>query len=342
MSSCGWPRRLLALCLGGLAAALPATAQEPAAPPLFGELIEVRTGFVRLTLPAGAPPPRAEELEVVWKRRPQRVLRVVGGADDPLELGLAVDRSASFHHAFAPIRAAALALVERTLSEADRLFAVAFTDEARLLAEGRGEAARVLSALPTDPERGTHPTALFEALGRTLGHFENADARAALIATTDGCDTAAGLDNAASVAKRARDLAIPVFLLMPDRDACQYTQCRADASGRWQCTPDGTAEIQPGSSSQFNNPAARKMEFMAKSEATGATAERDYFAGLIAHDGGGAFVVSDPAEWQDALTKIFERLSRQWTVVFEPSSKDVESAEVKIYSNAGGRRRRVR
>ena len=328
--------------VAALAAAALATAQEPPEPPLFGELIEVRTGFVRLTLPAGAPPPRAEELEVVWKRQPQRVLRVVGGADEPLELGIAVDRSASFHHAFAPIRAAALALVERALAEDDRLFTVAFTDDARLLAAGRGEAARVLSALPTDPERGTHPTALFEALGRTLGQFENTDGRAALIAATDGCDTAAGLDNAASVAQRARDLAIPVFLLMPDRDACQYTHCRADASGQWQCTPDGTTEILPGESSQFNNPAARKMEFMARTEATGATAERDYFAGLIAHDGGGAFVVSDPDEWQDALTRIFERLSRQWTVVFEPSSSEVESEEVRVYSIAGGRRRRLR
>jgi hypothetical protein len=163
---------LVALGLGGLAAAA-APAQPPTEPQIFGELIEVRTGFVRLTLPGGAPPPRAEELEVVWKRQPQRVLRVVGGADEPLELGIALDRSASFHHAFAPIRAAALALVERALTEDDRLFTVAFTDDARLLAEGRGEAARVLSALPTDPERGTHPTALFEALGRTLGQFEN-------------------------------------------------------------------------------------------------------------------------------------------------------------------------
>ncbi len=329
---------LLSLVFAG---AWPVLAQAPPEPSSFGEVVDVRTGFVRVTLPAGAPPPRVEEIEVLWKKQPQRVVRVVGGADDPLELAIAVDRSVSMHASFEPMRAAALKLVDQAVSDEDRLFAVGFSNETRLLAEGRGEAARVIAALPTTPEVGNRPTALFSALTRTLQLFENADARAALIVVSDGCDTAGDLASATSVGRRARDLAIPIFLLMPDRNVCQNTICQQDAAGKWDCKPEASPSLMHGEPPDMFNPAARQTALAESSLAGGATEERDRFTGLISTSGGGDFVVNDPEDWERAMKKISDRLGRQWTVVFEPSSDEVTSDEIRVYSRAGGHRRRL-
>lgn len=336
----GWQVALLALCLV-LGDSWPALAQAAPEPPSFGEVVDVRTGFVRVTLPAGAPPPRVEEIEVLWRKQPQRVVRVVGGADDPLELGIAVDRSVSMHATFEPMRAAALKLVDQAVSEEDRLFAVGFSNETRLLAEGRGEALQVIAALPTTPEIGNRPTALFSALTRTLQLFENADARAAMIVVSDGCDTAGDSASATSVGRRARDLAIPIFLLMPDRNVCQNTICQQDAAGKWDCRPEASPTLMHGEPPDMFNPAARQTALAESSLAGGATEERDRFTGLISASGGGDFVVNDPEDWERAMKKISERLGRQWTVVFEPSSAEVASDEIKVYSKAGGHRRRL-
>lgn len=336
----GWQVALLALCLV-LGDAWPALAQAAPEPPSFGEVVDVRTGFVRVTLPAGAPPPRVEEIEVLWRKQPQRVVRVVGGADDPLELGIAVDRSVSMHAVFEPMRAAALKLVDQAVSDEDRLFAVGFSNETRLLAEGRGEALQVIAALPTTPEIGNRPTALFSALTRTLQLFENADARAAMIVVSDGCDTAGDSASATSVGRRARDLAIPIFLLMPDRNVCQNTICQQDAAGKWDCRPEASPTLMHGEPPDMFNPAARQTALAESSLAGGATEERDRFTGLISASGGGDFVVNDPEDWERAMKKISERLGRQWTVVFEPSSAEVASDEIKVYSKAGGHRRRL-
>jgi hypothetical protein len=328
---------------GVFAITFAAAAQETAEPPAFGEIVEVRTGFVRFLLPADAPPPTAADLEVRWKKQPQRIVRVVGGAGDPLELGILVDRTTSFQHAFEPLRAAALEVAGRALTEHDRLFAVAFSDHSTLLAEGRGDAARVLATLPAGPEPGTHPTAFYDAIDRALGRFQNADARAALVVVSDGCDLAGDLARAPNVARRARELAIPVFLLLPDRDDCRYSRCSTDANGRWHCVDDSAPTIYRGSASDFNNPASRPVTMAQLGKENSATAERERFSGRISKDGGGAFVVHEPEEWQAALERIFERLSRQWTVVFEPSSEAVSSDEVEVFGrNARGRRRKLR
>jgi hypothetical protein len=42
------------------------------------------------------------------------------------------------------------------------------------------------------------------------------------------------------------------------------------------------------------------------------------------------------------MERIFERLSRQWTVVFEPESEAVDSADVRVWAHLAGRRKRLR
>jgi len=144
------------------------------------------------------------------------------------------------------------------------------------------------------------------------------------------------------VARRARQLAVPVFLLMPDRNPCQNTRCRRDVAGEWQCTPDDAPAIVRGESNDMFNPAAGVSAMLSSSAASGATAERDRFIGLISDAEGGAFVVRKPGEWDKAMERIFERLSRQWTVVFEPESEAVDSADVRVWAHLAGRRKRLR
>jgi hypothetical protein len=332
--------RIVALC--GFAAAAAVCSQPISEPIVFGEQIDVRTGFVRVTLPGGASAPRAEEFEVLWKRQPQRVLRVVGGAADSLEVGIAVDRSASMNATFEPMRDAALELVERGFSENDRLFLVGFTDEARLLAEGRAAALRELTALPAGPDLASRPTALFASLTRTLQLFENAEERAALIVVSDGCDTADGIASATSVARRARDLAIPIYLLMPDRSDCRNTVCTPGATGRWTCSPADSPRLERRLSSDGSTVSVQSTYISESTTASPSTAERNRFSALIGKAGGGHFVVDDPGEWQSALSRIFEQLGRQWTVVFEATSGDVKSEEIRVYRRTDGRRQRLR
>ncbi len=333
---------MLAGSICAFALRAPVPAQPLPEPQSFGEVIDVRTGFVRVTLPGGASAPRAEEFEVVWKGQPQKVLRVVGGAADPLEVGIAVDRSASMHPAFEPMRHAALELVDQGFSENDRLFVVGFTDEARLLAEGRGAALRVLTALPASPEPVSRPTALFESLTRTLQLFENAEERAALIVVSDGCDTAGRIASATSVARRARDLAIPIFLLMPDRSDCRNTVCTLDAAGRWTCSPADSPRLERQLSDEGSTVTARSTSISEGTVGSPATAARLRFSALIGKAGGGHFYVDDPEDWKRALNRIFEQLGRQWTVVYEPTSEEVKSEEIRVHRRVNGRRQRLR
>ena len=332
----------LAGSLWVLALTAPVAGQQPPDPSHFGDVIDVRTGFVRVTLPGGTSPPRAEEFEVLWNRQPQKVLRVVGGAGDPLEVGIAVDRSASMHEAFEPMRAAALALVDAVISDDDRVFVVGFTDQARLRAGGRGAANEVLQALPATPEAGSHPTAIWQALTRALELFGNADARSALIVISDGCDTAGGLVRASSVARKASHLAIPIFLLLPDRDDCRNTVCTLSAAGEWSCGPADPPRVEPHLTQVGDTMSVRTMTYTQNVTNAFSTAERDRFIGSIADSGGGTFAVSSRADWPAAWNRIFEQLGRQWTVVYEPTSAEVKSEETRVYRRAKGRRQRLR
>lgn len=341
-TSLPWSCALLGWSFCAVTLAAPGYGQPKAAPQPFGEVIDVRTGFVRVTLAGGTAAPRAEEFEVLWRGQAQRVLRVVGGAAAPLEVGIAVDRSASMHAAFESMRHAALEIVEQGFSEHDRLFVVGFTDEAQLLAEGRGVALDRLAALPASPDLGSRPTALFASLTRTLQLFENAEERAALIVVSDGCDTANGIASATSVARRARDLAIPVFLLLPDRSDCRNTVCTPAAAGQWTCSPAETPRLERRLSSEGSTVTVEATSISESTAASPSTSERLRFSALVAKAGGGHFFVDDPEDWQRALSRIFEQLGRQWTVVFEPTSDEVKSEEIRVYRRANGRRQRLR
>jgi hypothetical protein len=324
-------KSVFALIAAAAAAPLlaPLSGQEAPPPgglPTMGETIEVRTGFVRLMLPVEAPEPRAEELEVLWKGERQEITRVVGGPEATLELGIAVDQSASLYRSFEPLREAARNVVTGALRENDRIFVVGFDETARLLDAGQGdEVARVVESLPTRPFG--YMTALFPVITDVVGRFQNVEARSALVIATDGCDSDLYPDSRAA-AQAARERAIPVFLLMPDREACRRTQCESRPDGDWHCY---TVPVSGATTPQ------EQLGIL-----TGSTNERKKFLGAIEKQGGAGFVVKKPKDWETALREILARLSRQWLVVFDPSSDAVRSDEVEVFSIADGKRRRLR
>lgn len=338
----------------------PLMAQTESGTPDFGEEVVVRTGFVRVTLPAGVGKPDAGTFEVRWKHRPQNVTRVLGGADAPLEVGIAVDQSASMVEALVPLREALATFVDEWTTERDRIFVAAFSDSLLPIAEGRRDAAPVLASLPVRPQTGQRPTALFASLLQMLPSFENSDARTALIVASDGCDTApdvatqpgaAGAPGIASrpdrstatrVAQLAKDLAIPVYLVRPERGPCRKASCVIDRTGRWDCTSQSPPRIEHFGSPDPHDRRARSMGISHDPSVREPTYERDRFAGLISRGGGAAFVAPTPEDWQRVLGRIFQDLDRQWTIVFERDADEVKSSEVQVYATFAGKRTRLR
>jgi hypothetical protein len=129
---------------------------------------------------------------------------------------------------------------------------------------------------------------------------------------------------------------------MPDRSDCRHTVCTIDAAGWWTCSPADSPRLERQLSSEGSTVSVQSMKISESTAASPSTAERNRFSALIGKAGGGHFYVDDPEDWQRALTRIFEQLGRQWTVVYEPASDDVKSEEIRVYRLANGRRQRLR
>jgi len=290
----------------------PHQAQAEAGPLPFGESVDVRLGAVRLLLDRRAPPLDAGDVRVRWRGREQKVLRVVGGAAASLELGLAVDVSASTAPRFAELAGAATGAARALLTAEDRLFLVAFGERAELVAAARGDVERVLAALPegSRPER----TAIFAAVGFGLETFEGADARAALVLLTDGCDMVPEEPPVAALRARSRERALPLYLLALG-GVCQAAAC-------------------PGGAPVCRDVPARPYR--------AAMVRRGRLEHLAHTTGGRVFRLGADLPLERAWATLLEELSRQWLVVFEPTSGEVSSDEVEVLRRDGRRFRRLR
>lgn len=261
---------------------------------LEGDVVDVRLGQARLLLPADAPPPEVASVRARWRGRDQRILRVVGGGEETLELGLLVDISGSTAPDFAAFRRAAAASALTVSGRGDRLFVAEFGDRPRLLASGRARAEEVLAHLPAAPR--PEKTALSPAVSWALGQFHAEDARAALLVVSDGCDTTEPT-SVGRFAPIARERGIPVFLLRRDRD------CQAGTG----------VHAQPGSPASV---AAARIR---------ADVER-----AVRATGGEVLVFATDEELARRLDELHRALGRQWLVVFEPESDAVDSRDVKV------------
>ena len=259
-----------------------------------GEVVDVRLGQARLLLPADAARPAPQSVRARWRGREQRILRVVGGAEESLELGLLIDVSGSTAPDFAAFRRAAARSALTVSGRSDRLFVAEFGDRARMLASGRARAGEILAHLPTAPR--PEKTALSPAISWALGQFHGEYARAALLVVSDGCDTTERT-SIGRFAPIARERGIPVFLLRRDRD------CQAGTG----------VHAQPGSPATVTAQRIRS------------DVER-----AVRATGGEVLVFATDEELERRLDELLLALGRQWLVVFEPQSDAVDSRDVKV------------
>jgi len=301
----------------------------------FGDTVSVVNSFVRVLMPAGESPPWPSELELRWHGKSQRIVRIVGGPLATLELGIAVDESGSVYGLARDLRRVALGVMEGSVGEQDRTFLLGFGGRGEVLAEGRGEVDRVLAKLPTAPRAGA--TAFFDSLVAAIDHFDNTDPRAGLLAVSDGCDSS----SLRPKGRLARDWAalrsIPIFLVRPSDAACELTACREVEAGGWECHAMTKGPSGPHwGRGLLEESADRPISIEAMSN------ERSRFVNLIRGDGGGDYIPGRDGDLGSILTSILAVLSRQWMIVFEPSSNAVDPARVSVTLVRDGRRIRLR
>lgn len=270
----------------------------------IGESIDVRLGQARWIGPPEAPAPTPEDVRVLYRGEPQKVLRVVGGGAVRLELGFAIDTSESTHTRFNELRSAARALATRLLGPEDRSFVVPFSTRADVAASGRGDLAGLLAALPAESrEEATH---LYDALAFALLQFHGEDPRAALVVLTDACDTTAKPD-LQRVTDLARRRAVPVYGLLLE-EPCTRRIREVDVHG-----PDSSRDLPD--------------------ERLG-RAQRTTLGRVVRSTGGRILLLQEGNGIQAALEEILRELERQWIVVFEPSSDRVSSGAVEVRVNS--------
>lgn len=263
-------------------------------PAEVGESIDVRLGQARLIVPAETVKPSREIVRALWRSREQRVLRVVGGPDESLEIGLLVDVSTSTASHFEAFRRAATRSAATVAGPSDRLFVAEFAGTSRLLASGRGRVAEVLGALPAAGGQGA--SAVSPAVAWALSQFHGDDARAALLVVSDGCETTPRTSIGRFV-PLARERGIPVHLLRQSGD-CPVPASRSPGT----VTPPRVLAQQ----------------------------QRDDLERAVRATGGEVHVFTDEAALEARLDGLVAALRRQWLVVFEPESDAVDSRDVRV------------
>ena len=297
----------------------------------YGEVIDVRSGFARVTVANEAVRPEARDFQVSWKGQPQVVREVLGGPDSSIEVGIAVDVSASMQRNLDSMKAAIGEFIRSELSAADRVFVVTVSDRIEFVTEGLDASLSSIAAMSIDTRPGVRPTRFFGGVEETLSYFRNSSARAVLVVASDGCDSLQEKGAGERILKRAANMAIPVVLIAPGRRDCRSATCTLARSGKWNCSeaaPSGIpVRVQDRDAS---DPTRGPIDIPSEFLTSPATIARDQFVGRLKAGGGGFIVARSDAEWIQGLESVRSLLDRQWTVVFEPSSPGVRSSEVRV------------
>ncbi|MBP9144332.1 MAG: VWA domain-containing protein [Thermoanaerobaculia bacterium] len=297
-----------------------------------GELIDVRTGFARLTVKDEGARPQSSDVQVSWKGTNQAVREVLGGPDSAIEVGIALDLSASMQRNLESMKSALREFIRSELSAADRVFIVSFSDRIELVTEGLDTSLSSIANLSIDDRPGVRPTRFFDGVDGALSHFRNSSPRAVLLVASDGCDSLNEDDAGERILHRAANLAIPVVLIAPGRRDCRNTTCKPTGSGEWACSDDVSSTIPSVRLRDRDpaNPTRGPIDVPADSLTSPATMARDKFVGRLKAGGGGFLIARSDAEWTRELNTVRSLLDRQWTVVFEPSSAALQSSEVQV------------
>lgn len=278
----------------------------------YGDEVEVRRAELRRVLPDPGLFGRAPDLAAATVRVTgvaQRLVRAEQGAELPLELGLALDDSLSM----LPFRPEALALAAETgrrlaVAPGSREFLVRFAATQRIVpvAAGGELPAAVEEPLPFGS------TALFDSLAVALHEFDAPAERAALIALTDGCDTASA-GGAEPVARLAKAKGIPVYALVYDIEPCRVRRPGAAADEL------GAVVTEPGWGRSRHG-----LEQIARAS------------------GGELVRVAKKEDLSPVWRRILADLERQAVFVFEPSGPGIDPADAEVEIPPGRRRNPAR
>ena len=277
------------------------------APGRYRDSTEVVISQARFLMPEqGAPTP--EEVRVTWRKREQKVVRVVGGTGSSLDLGIAIDVSESVANERASFARAADEGALRLLRAEDRVFRVDFGINARCIGETVGGPGSLFTAMPAWPPQ---KTAIFNGLAFALQRFDGLRDRAALIAFTDGCETTEGADWRA-VLKAARTRAIPIVLVLADGTPCQK---RETFQTRWVSKDGLVAKTET----------ARFVDVPL-------SASRWALRELAKASGGLVLSLKSPEQAASIWAEVEQALAHLWVAVFEPSDPSVDGRHVEVRS----------
>lgn len=298
----------------------------------FGELIDVRSGFVRVTVKEEAARLQADDFLVSWKGTEQTVREVLGGPESAIEVGIALDLSASMQPSLESMKSALRDFLRAELSTADRVFILTFSDRVDLLTDGLDDSLSSIATLSIDVRPGVRPTRFFDGVDRALSTFRNSSPRAVLLVASDGCDSLHEHGAGERILSKAASMAIPVVLIAPGRRECRNTTCKLESAGRWTCSEESsmagaTVRVRERDPA---DPARGPIDVPAAAFASPATISRDQFVGRLKAGGGGVLTARSDSEWVRRVASVRSLLERQWTVVFAPSSAEVRSSEVQI------------
>lgn len=319
-----------------LQASLPAQAQET-----VGELVDVRSGFARVLVKEEAARLQANDFVVSWKGTRQTVREALGGPGSAIEVGVALDLSASMQRSLEAMKSALRDFLGAELSSADRVFVVTFSDRVELVTDGLDASLSSIATLAIDPRPGVRPTRFFDGVDLALSSFRNSSPRAVLLVASDGCDSLRLNGAGDRILSKAAKLAIPIVLIAPGRRECRNTTCKQEAaSGEWTCreqTSSGSPTVRLAERNPAN-PLAGPVEVSVEFVGSLATSARDKFVARLKAGGGAFLTARSGLDWLRSLDSVRALLDRQWTVVFEPSSPEVQSSEVRIQVGSRSRR----
>lgn len=123
--------------------------------------------------------------------RPQKITKFELVEDLPLTLGFVIDTSGSMTESLPEAKAAAIGFLENIITLRDKVFAVAFSDQPRLLIAPTDDVGAVQDSLEDLQSVGW--TTLHDAVVTGLYYFRAMRGRRALILLSDGDDTASAM-----------------------------------------------------------------------------------------------------------------------------------------------------
>ena len=190
--------------------------------PQFLEEVEVKLVelFTTVTDKSGRPVKGVTQEEFLVKEdgRPQEISKFELVEDLPLNLGIVIDTSTSMTESLPEAKAAAMGFLENIITLRDRVFAVSFSDQPRLLIAPTDDVSAVQDSLEDLQSLGW--TTLHDAIVTSLYYFRAVRGRRALILLSDGDDTASAMPFRDSL-EYARRSGVTVYSIGLDVGAMQ-------------------------------------------------------------------------------------------------------------------------